>query len=122
MEEELAAFASYLYEQARSRLIRRRIKVDDSLLNSLAVTTAKNELEMWFQDHGRMHDMGAGNAYHKGKFVGVEQRGRILKGRKGSKWYGPLAWGSVYGTLVNNLANKYIAQVPALLVQEYNKA
>jgi hypothetical protein len=68
-----------------------------------------------------MHDMGAGNGYRKGKFMGDEDRVAFLKGRKPSKWYSRLAWGSVYGTLVNNLANKYVAEVPGSLVKEFNK-
>jgi len=113
--EELQAFAQYLLEQAKERLLRRNIVADRDLLNSLATQAAEKELRLWFADHGRMHDMGAGKGYEKGKFMGVEERGEILKGRTPSKWYSRMAWGSVYGTLVNNLANKYVQEVPGLI-------
>lgn len=122
VQEELAEFATYLVQQARAQLTRRRIKVDDVLLGSLAAQTAENELKLLFADHGRYHDMGAGRGYHKGKFMGSEERGMFMKGRKPSKWYSPMVWGAVYGTLVNNLAHKYVAQVPGLLAQEFRQA
>ena len=122
VQEELEAFSTWLYQQARERIMRRNIVVDQTLLNSLSVHVATNELQLWFADHGRMHDMGAGKGYSKGKFLGVEQRGEILKGRKSSKWYSRLAWGSVYGTLVNNLANKYIAKIPGIVYEAFEKA
>lgn len=122
IQAEVVAFAAYLLEQARARIMRKNIKVDETLLNSLATQTAENELKLIFSDHGRFHDMGAGRGYHKGKYMGAEERGLFLKGRKPSKWYSRMAWGAVYGTLVNNLANKYIAEVPKGLVQEFNKA
>lgn len=122
VEEEIAAFAAYLLDQAKARILRRNIKVDETLLNSLAVETAATEMKLLFSDHGRMHDMGAGRGYHKGKYMGAEERGLFLKGRKPSKWYSRLAWGAVYGTLVNNLANKYIAEVPKGLVEEFKRA
>ena len=121
VQEELTDFAAYLIEQARSSLMRRGITADNTLLNSLATQVAEEELQFWFSEHGRMHDMGAGRGYHKGKFMGAEDRAVFLKGRKPSKWYSRLAWGSVYGTLVNNLSNKYVAAVPGLLVGEFNK-
>lgn len=119
--EELSEFATYLAQQARERIMGRNIVVDRDLLNSIATQTAENELKLWFQDHGRFHDMGAGRGYHKGKFTGVEERGDILKGRKPSKWYSRLAWGSVYGTLVNNIANKYVQEVPGLITGAFNE-
>jgi|GEM_PF-3664246 hypothetical protein len=122
VQAELKDFAAYLLAQAKQQLLRKRIKVDETLLQSLAVESAETELKLWFQDHGRMHDMGAGRGYHKGKFMGSAERAVFLKGRKPSKWYSRLAWGSVYGTLVNNLANKYVAEVPKALVEEFRKA
>ena len=122
VEAELGEFSTWLYEQARDRITGRNIMVDRDLLQSLAVHAARNELQVWFADHGRMHDMGAGRGYHKGKFMGVEDRGEILKGRKPSKWYSRMMWGAIFGTLVNNLANKYIAEVPGRIKQAYDKA
>lgn len=110
----------HLLKQARERIQRRNIKVDEDLLQSLAVTVATDELNLWFADHGRMHDMGAGRGYHKGKFMGSEERGQFLKGRKPSKWYSRLAWGSVYGTLVDKLSNEYIKKIPGAMAQEFN--
>lgn len=121
VQEELEAFSTYFLEQAKARILRRHIQVDDVLLNSLATEVLDEEFRLKFVDHGRFHDMGAGRGYHKGKFMGAEERGLYLKGRKASKWYSRLAWGAVYGTLVNNLANKYIKEAPTLLVAEYNK-
>lgn len=121
IDAELEAFALWFYDEARLRILRRGLVVDRDLLNSLAVKTATNELQVWFKDHGRMMDMGAGRGYHKGKFMGAEARGQILKGRTPNKWYGPLAWGAVYGTLVNNLANKYVANVGGIIADAYRK-
>lgn len=122
VEGEIADFAVYLADLAKQRIVARRIVVDQDLLNSLSVQASKSQFEVWFKDHGRMHDMGAGNGYQKGKFMGTEERGRVLKGRKPSYWYSRLMWGAVYGTLVNNLANKYVAEMPRLLTGEFNKA
>lgn len=121
---ELADFAVYLAEQAKASLVNRNIRVNDELLKSLSVSAAENELKMMFADQGRMHDMGAGRGYSKGKFLGAEDRGSLLrprKGRKPSKWYSRLAWGATYGTLVNNLQNKYIAEAPAYLTESFRK-
>lgn len=122
VDATLDDFASWFEQEAKDRIRGRNIVVDEVLLKSLAVKTAKNTLEMWFKDHGRMHDMGAGRGYHKGKFMGAEERGQFLKGRKPSKWYSRLAWGAVFGTLANNLANMYIAQVPGQLTKVYKEA
>lgn len=111
----------HLLAKARERIKGRNITVDEELLQSLAVTVATNELQLWFKDHGRFHDMGAGRGYSKGKFLGSEERGQLLKGRKPSKWYSRLAWGSVYGTLVDKLSNSYIANVPGQLTREFNQ-
>lgn len=127
--DEMAAFVTatlqefgteHLLQQARQRIKGRNITVDEELLQSLAVTVATNELQLWFKDYGRMHDMGAGRGYRKGKYLGSEERGQLLKGRKPSKWYSRLAWGSVYGTLVDKLSNSYIANVPGQLTKEFN--
>lgn len=117
--EELQLFADHLLEQARQRIRRRNIKVDEDLLNSLATQVLTDELLLKFVDWGRFHDMGAGRGYHKGKYMGSAERLAFLKGRKPSKWYSRLAWGSVYGTLVNNLSNKYIEAVPADLKKTF---
>jgi hypothetical protein len=128
--DEMAAFVTatlhefgtdHLLAQARDRIRGRNITVDEELLRSLAVTVATNELNLWFADHGRMHDMGAGRGYRKGKFMGSQERGQLLKGRKPSKWYSRLAWGSVYGTLVDKLSNSYIANVPGQLARGFNQ-
>lgn len=111
VEEELKLFAEYLKRQARERIIRMRIRVDDALLNSLATQVAANELKLLFADQGRFRDMGAGRAYHKGKYTGNRKNVALLKGRKPKKWYSPMAYGAVYGTLVNNLSNKYVQTI-----------
>jgi hypothetical protein len=127
--DEMAAFVTatlqefgteHLLAQARERVKGRNIVVDEDLLASLAVTIATDELNLWFADHGRMHDMGAGRGYSKGKFLGSEERAQFLKGRKPSNWYSKLAWGSVFGTLVDRLSNSYIKEVPGQLAKEFN--
>jgi len=119
----LEAFGTeHLVKQARQRIIRRGFTVSNDLLNSLAVKVATNELEMWFKDHGRFVDMNAGRPYHKGKYMGPADRAQFLKGRKPTLWYSKLAWGSVFGTLVNLLSNTYIREAPAQMVQQFNKS
>jgi len=122
IEAEVSAFGEYLLLLARDRVVARNINDSGELLKSLAVVTSGNTLQMSFLDSGRMHDMGAGNGYHKGKFMGSAERAKYLKGRKPSKWYSRLAWGAVYGTLANNIANKYVAEVPKMMVDAFNKA
>lgn len=109
VQEELKQFGQYLVQQARRTLMRRRIRVNDELLQSLATEAATNELRFIFARGGRFTDMGAGRAYHKGRYTGTVKDLRLLKGRKAKKWYSRLAYGAVYGTLVNNLSNKYIS-------------
>lgn len=118
---ELEEFRTYLVQQAKAAIVRRDIKVDEDLLQSVSADVLTTELLLKFMDHGRMHDMGAGNAYRKGVYVGNRTRTHLLKGRKPSKWYSRLAYGSVYGTLVNNLSNKYIAAVPGELKKAFEK-
>lgn len=118
VREELDHFAQYLVQQARQVIIRRRIRVDDELLQSLAAEAANNELQFSFTMGGRFTDMGAGRAYHKGRYTGNRKDVSLLKGRKAKKWYSRLAYGTVYGTLVNNLSNKYIAHIAGGLKTE----
>lgn len=108
IQEELAAFSKYLEDLLRDRLTVRNINYTDDLLNSVATEVAANELKLYFNDSGRFHDMGAGRGYSKGKFLGAEDRAALLKGRKPSKWYSRPAYGATYGTLVENLSNKFI--------------
>ncbi len=108
IEEELRSFAAYLVERAKVQIIRRRLRMDDELLNSLAATAAREGLNLVYKPRGRYQDMGAGRGYHKGRYVGKVKDTRLLKGRKPRKWYSPTVYGAVYGTLVNNLSNKYI--------------
>jgi len=122
LEAEVEAFAPFLQQQARNMLLARNIKsVDEALLRSLSVQAAREKLTMLFADHGRMHDMGAGRGYHLGKFAGVNERGAFLKGRKPSKWYTRLVWGTLYKVLAPNIANKYIAEVPGELARTFRE-
>lgn len=110
INQELASFATYLVDLVRKTLVRRRIRVNDELLQSLATKVAGDTLQFRFRMGGRFTDMGAGRYYHKGQYIGNRVKDlRLLKGRKAKKWYSRLAYGAVYGTLVNNLQNKYIA-------------
>jgi hypothetical protein len=118
IQQELESFSSYLVKQARQTLVRRRIRVNDELLNSLAAEAAQGELHFIFAMGGRFTDMGAGRAYHKGQYTGNRKDVSLLKGRKAKKWYSRLAYGTVYGTLVNNLSNKYIAHIAGGLKSE----
>jgi hypothetical protein len=111
IQEELQSFSTYLVQQAKQTLVRRRIRVNDELLNSLAAEAALDELRLSFAMGGRFTDMGAGRAYHKGTYTGNRKDVSLLKGRKAKKWYSRTAYGAVYGTLVNNLSNKYIAHI-----------
>lgn len=108
--EELQEFSEYLLQQAGERLRRRNIVADRHLLQSLATQAAREQMSLSFASHGRFHDMGAGRGYRKGIYIGNDTS-RPHPGHKPSKWYSRLAWGAVYGTLVNNLANKYVAEV-----------
>lgn len=111
LRQELEEFGAYLVRQARATLVRRRIRVDDELLNSVAAQVVGSELQLLFAAQGRFTDMGAGNAYHKGKYTGTRKDVNRLKGRKPAKWYSRLAYGAVYGTLANNISNKYVEEV-----------
>lgn len=123
LEAEVAAFVPYLEQQAKAALLARNIKsVDETLLHNLSVQAAKSEFTMRFADHGRMHDMGAGRGYHKGKFLGAEARAQFLKGRKPSQWYTRLVWGTLYKVLAPNIANKYIAEVPGEMARAFRES
>lgn len=125
IDEELKAFAAYLAQQAKDRLVARRIRANDELLNAFATEVVQNEVRALFPDQGRFHDMGAGRGYTKGKYLGATDRGELMrprKGRKPSKWWSRLAWGATFGTLVNNLQNKYIAESPAYLTEPFRGA
>ena len=122
ISEELESFAGYLEEQLKEKVSGRNITASETLLRSIATEAALNELKLYFAQHGRFHDMGAGRGYEKGKFLGVEERAATLKGRKPSKFYSRAVWGTVYGTLVNNLANKFVRDTPALLKQSFDRA
>ncbi len=122
--EELDSFAIYLAQQAKASLTNRGIRANDELLKSFATQVVGDEVQALFADQGRFHDMGAGRGYSKGKFLGAEDRGEMMrprKGRKPSKWWSRLAWGATFGTLVNNLQNKYIADAPAYLTEPFRK-
>lgn len=122
IQEELADFSDYLQNLLRERLTQRNINASDELLNSVAVEVATNELRVVFSEHGRFHDMGAGRGYHKGKFMGAEDRARFLKGRKPSKWYSRPAYGATYGTLVENLSNKFDKGTKEAILAAYYQA
>lgn len=113
IQSELQSFATFLVDRAKQQIIRRRLRVDDELLNSLATTTAKDGLNLIFKARGRFQDMGAGRYYHKGIYTGNRKDTSLLKGRKPRRWYSRTAYAAIYGTLINNLSNKYVA----LLVQ-----
>jgi len=99
-----------------------RVRHTDALLDSVATATATNELQVIFNDSGRFQDMGARRGWHKGKFIGAEERAAYLKPPKPRKWYGPAAYGSVFGTLAENLSNKYVAEVSDRMVKEFQQA
>lgn len=120
--EELASFATYLTGVLRERLVRMHVRHTDALLESVATATAQNELSLLFNDSGRFQDMGARRGWHKGKFIGAEERAAYLKPPKPRKWYGPAAYGSVFGTLAENLSNKYVAEVTERMVKAFDEA
>jgi len=119
INEELESFQGYLTGLLKDRLTQRNINYSDELLNSISTEVATNELRLLFNDSGRMHDMGAGRGYHKGKFMGSEDRVRFLKGRKPSKWYSRPAYGATYGTLVENLSNKFDSGTKEIILAAY---
>lgn len=123
VQEVLETFATEWIADAKDRITGRGIVEDGDLLNSVAMNVLPGELQALFQDSGRMHDMGAGNGYHKGKFMGPEDRAQFLKGRKPSLWYSRLTYGKIYGQggLVDMLVNTYVKQVPKDLVREFNQ-
>lgn len=120
--EELRSFSTYLTGILRERLTKLRVRHTDALLQSVAATTAENELHLLFHDSGRFQDMGARRYWHKGKFIGAEEREAYLKPPKPRKWYSPAAYGSVYGTLVENLSNKYVTEVTERMVTAFGEA
>lgn len=122
IDQELKAIVPYLENALRRSLIRRGIGVDDELVNSLAAQAANDELQLRFLTYGRFVDMGAGRGYNKGRYMGREERSDLLKGRTKNPFYSRTSYGVIYGTLLNNLMNKYVQEAPAALVQDYNNA
>ena len=118
--EEIESFAQYLMRGLQRRIRMMGLVDSEELVKSLAYQTAKNQLELIFSEHGRMQDGGFGRGYHKGKYIGREDRAHLLKGRRAIKWYGPFAYGATYGTLVANLQNKYVESLPAMLAAQAN--
>lgn len=99
------------------RNVRAKGVVDEgSFADSIAQTTTdegllKARTELSFSTHGRMADMGAGNMYKLGQYMGREERTDLLTGRKGNKAYSKAAYGRI-GSLTNLLANMYVEEVP----------
>lgn len=120
----LERFSTEWVQQAKERIAGRKIVVDSELLQSVASQVLPGEIRAMFAEHGRFHDMGAGNGYEKGKYMGAEERASLLKGRIPSNWYSRLSYGKVYGSggLVDTLSNTYITKVPADLVKRFDSS
>lgn len=123
VQQVLSTFAEEWQQAAKERLAGRNIRASDELLQSVSAKALPGMVQALFEDQGRYHDMGAGRGYHKGKFMGTEERAEFLKGRTPSQWYSRLTWGKVYGAggLVDLLSNAYVREVPGQLVQEFKQ-
>ncbi len=112
IREELQWYIEQTTARSREQLTRRNIRVDDTLLNSLAGSMVSNTAaELAFSTHGRFHDMGAGRGWHKGRYTGRdERRSGERKPHKPSNWYSRTKWGLI-GQLTSNLSNKYIETI-----------
>ena len=112
MNEEVRAHARYLQEQLTLNFRQAGIAVSGDTVRgfvckAMGGTGGHAEIDTLFPLQGRMSDMGAGNAYQLGKYIGRNARTELHKGRKGNKVYSRTAWGT-QNTLINNLANKFI--------------
>lgn len=76
----------------------------------------KARIELSFDRAGRFADMGAGNMYKLGVYMGREERTAHLKGRKGTPAYSKAAYGTL-STLMNLLANMYVPETLNLMKQ-----
>lgn len=120
VQQEVEQWSRYLLQRMEAGVRRRGIVASGEFLRSLATTAARQGLQraavaLSFAGHGRFADMGAGNMYHKGAYQG-RSREEVLKGRRGNKVYSRTAYGTL-STLMNNLANKYVDEIPELLKQ-----
>ncbi|MBL8000400.1 MAG: hypothetical protein JNL05_00445 [Flavobacteriales bacterium] len=125
VQEEVDQWTVYLEQRLRAGVARRGIVVSGEYLRSIAASAARKglqqaEAELRFATQGRFADMGAGWGYHKGQYIlNAEQKREALKGRKGNKVYSKVAYGTL-STLMNNLANKYVEEIPELIQQAAN--
>lgn len=109
--EELKKWAPFLVERLKSQLTSRNISVNGPLLHSVVADVADDkQVDLSFLKYGRFHDMGAKRGWHKGQFVGHQQRGERLRPPKPSKFYSRTGWGTLT-TLINNLQNTYVARL-----------
>lgn len=118
--EEVQEWSTWMLARLQQN-VRTGVNDNAEFLGSLAVRATREALQRYrvqlsFVRHGRFADMGAGRGYVKGQYVGTAGRGEALKGRKGNKVYSRTAYGTL-GTLMNNVANKYIKLAPELLKQ-----
>lgn len=121
LQEEIDQWLPFMVERLKGNVRGAGVIDSADFLASIAATAAREGVmryraQLSFVEHGRFADMGAGKGYEKGVYVGTAARGQRLKGRKGNKVYSRTAYGTL-GTLMNNVANKYIEIVPELLKQ-----
>lgn len=112
LAEETRRWTVFLRQQLVQNLQRRGVRVsgewvDNVVANELGAGAGRDIAELLFPTHGRMQDMGAGNGYRLGQYVGKRTNATDLRGRKGSKIYSRTAYGTL-NTLINNLANKFV--------------
>lgn len=119
LQEEIDHWTTFMLGRLQNNVRSAGVIDSAEFLASLAATAAKEGVmryrtQLAFVRHGRFADGGYGRGYHKGVYVGTAARGQRLKGRKGNKVYSRTAYGTL-GTLMNNVANKYIELAPELL-------
>lgn len=118
LQEEVVAWTAYMEERLKAAVARKGIVAEGAFLRSIAAKAANEGLQkaavaLTFDNAGRFADMGAGRAYRLGQYTG-RNRSDVLKGRRGNKVYSRTAYGTL-STLMNNLANKYVEEVPDLI-------
>lgn len=123
LQEEVRAWTAYMEERLRQAVQRKGVVASGTFLRSIAARAVNEGLqqartELQFDTAGRFADMGAGRAYRLGVYQG-RSREEVLKGRRGNKVYSRTAYGTL-STLMNNLANKYVEELPTLIQQAAN--
>jgi hypothetical protein len=114
IESELQWWTEYVKERLNKELVKKDVRVTDTLIESLAskvLTKAaghEGAAQLVFDNAGRFVDMGAGKGYHKGVPTSENIKAKLMgtERRKPIKWYSKTAYGSV-NRLMYNFSAKY---------------